>query len=394
MKLNKPSIAKRMNVLHPEGAYAVLSKATALEAKGKNIIHFEIGQPDFPTPINIADAGIKAIRQGFTKYNPPLGIISLRKRIAEEINVTRGLDISEKQVAVTPSGKTAIFTAMAAVLEKGDEVIYPDPGFPTYHALIDLFGSIRKPVPLLEKNSFSFDMRVFRKYFSKKTKLIILNSPSNPTGGVMPMKDLMEIAEAVKNTGCWVMTDEIYSKIIYNNRQYPSYYALKKVQDRTILVDGFSKSFSMTGWRIGYLSAPKRIIDKIECFLTHVVGCTATFTQYAALNGLNGPKKSLKEMVSQLEKRRDFIVAALNKIAGIVCQKPEGAFYVFPNIKAFNKTSRLLSDYILKEAGVALLDGTSFGNFGEGYIRISYSTSMDNLKEGINRINNALKGLL
>jgi aspartate/methionine/tyrosine aminotransferase len=393
MKLDKPSIAKRMAVLHPEGAYAVLNKATALETKGKKIIHFEIGQPDFPTPKNIAEAGIKAIRHGFTKYNPPLGIISLRKRIAEQINESRGLDISEKQIAVTPSGKTAIFTAMAAVLEKGDEVIYPDPGFPTYHALIDLFGAVRKPVPLLEKNSFSFYMRVFHKHFSKKTKLIILNSPSNPTGGVMPMKDLLEIAEAVKNTGCWVMTDEMYSKIIYDNRQYPSYYALQKVQDRTILVDGFSKAFSMTGWRIGYLSAPERIVDKIDYLLTHAVGCTATFTQYAALDGLNGPKEPLKKMVAQFEKRRNFVVDELNKIDGIVCQKPEGAFYVFPNIKSFKKSSKWLAGYILEEAGVALLDGTSFGDFGEGYLRISYATSINNIKEGISLINNALKRL-
>jgi len=390
MKLIKPSIAKRMTVLHPEGAYAVLSKATALETKDKKIIHFEIGQPDFPTPKNIADAGIKAIRQGFTKYNPPLGIMPLRKRIAEEINETRGLDISEKQIAVTPSGKTAIFTVMAAVLEKGDEVIYPDPGFPTYHALIDFFGASRKSVPLLEQNSFSIDMRVFRKHFSKKTKLIILNSPSNPTGGVMPIKDLLEITEAVKNTSCWVMTDEMYSKIIYDNLQYPSYYALKKVQDSTILVDGFSKAFSMTGWRIGYLSAPERIIDRIGYLLTHVVGCTATFTQYSVLAGLNGPKKPLREMVAQFEKRRNFVVDALNKIDGIVCRKPEGAFYVFPNIKSFKKSSKWLASYILEKAGVALLDGTSFGDFGEGYLRISYATSINNLKEGISRIKNAL----
>jgi len=203
-----------MTVLQPEGAYSVLSKVSALEARGKKVIHFEIGQPDFPTPKNIVDADIRAIRQGFTKYNPPLGIMPLRKRTAEEINESRGLDISEKQIAVTPSGKTAIFTVMAAVLEKGDEAIYPDPCFPTYRNLIDFFGEIRKPVPLIDKNSFSFDMRVFRRHFSKKTKLIILNSPSNPTGGVMPMKDLLEIAEAVKNTGCWVITDEMYSKII------------------------------------------------------------------------------------------------------------------------------------------------------------------------------------
>lgn len=391
--IKKPDLSNKMTLLQPEGAYAVLSKATALEAKGRKIIHFEIGQPDFPTPKNISNAGIRAIKQGLTKYNPPLGIMSLRKRVAEEINKTRGLNISEKQIAITPSGKTAIFTVMAAVLEKGDEVIYPDPGFPTYKALTDFLGAVPKPIPLLEENSFSFDMKVFRKYFSKKTKLIILNSPSNPTGGMMPEKDLLEVAETVKNTGCWVMTDEMYSKIVYDRLNYPSYYAINDVQDTTILVDGFSKTFSMTGWRIGYLSAPEKIMEKIDCLLTHIIGCTATFTQYAVLAGLNGPQKPLQKMVSEFEKRRNLVVSELNKIKGVVCRKPEGAFYVFPNIKSFRKSSKWLADYILEKAGVALLDGTSFGRYGEGYLRISYATSLDNLKLGINKIKTALNKL-
>jgi len=338
MKIILPQISRLMLALQPEGAYAIFNKAIALEAKGKKIIHFEIGQPDFPTPKNIADAGIRAIRQGLTRYNPPLGIMGLRKRIAESINETRGLDICENNVAVTPGGKAAIFTAMAAVLEKGDEVIYPDPGFPTYYSLIDFFGAIKKPVPLLEINNFSFDMKEFRKKLSKKTKLVIINSPSNPTGGIMPMKDLLEIAEASRALNFWVLTDEIYSKIIFDNQRYPSFYAIKHVQDRTILVDGFSKVYSMTGWRIGYLAVPERILKRIEYFMTHAFGCTATFTQYAALDGLNGPKESQKKMVNQFEERRDLVVAALNKIDGIVCQKPQGAFYAFPNIKAFTES--------------------------------------------------------
>jgi len=209
----------------------------------------------------------------------------------------------------------------------------------------------------------------------------------------MPMKDLLEITEAIKNTSCWVMTDEMYSKIIYDNRQYPSYYALKKVQDRTIFVYGFSKAFSMTGWRIGIYRCRNGSFDRIDYLLTHVVGCTATFTQYAVLAGLNGPKKPLKEMVTQFEKRRNFVIDALNKIEGIICQKAEGAFYVFPNIKSFKKRAKWLADYILEEAGVALLDGTSFGDFGEGYLRISYATSINNLKEGISRIKNVLRRL-
>ncbi|OGK17804.1 hypothetical protein A2866_05490, partial [Candidatus Roizmanbacteria bacterium RIFCSPHIGHO2_01_FULL_39_8] len=369
---------------------AVLNKATQLERKGKKIIHFEIGQPDFPTPKNISEAGIKAIRAGFTKYNPPLGILPLRLEIAKELNKTRKLNVTENNIAVTPSGKAAIFITMASVLEKGDEVIYPDPGFPTYHTLIDYFGSIKKPIPLVEKNNFSFDMKKFRKYFSKKTKLIILNSPSNPTGGLMPIEDLREIAETIKGTSCWVMTDEMYSKIVYDTAIYPSFYGLKGIQDQTILVDGFSKTYSMTGWRIGYMSCPKRIIDKIDYLLTHTVGCTATFTQMAVLEGMKSKQLQLKTMVKEFKKRRDFVVSELNRIKGVNCQIPLGAFYAFPNISSFKKSSRWLANYILENAGVALLDGTAFGTYGEGYFRISYAASLDNLREGIARIKKAL----
>lgn len=370
-----------------------MSKATHREAKGKKIIHFEIGQPDFPTPKNISDAAIVAIRKGMTKYNPPLGIMPLRKRIAQELNRTRNIDISHKQIAITPSGKTAIFTAMAAILEKGDEVIYPNPGFPTYETVASFFGCHIKPVPLLEENSFSFDMKIFRKLFSNKTKLVIINSPSNPTGGVMPLSDLQEIAEIVAHSNCWVMTDEMYSKTLYDNLIYPSFYAFKNMHDKTILVDGFSKTFSMTGWRIGYVSVPERIIDKIDYLLTHLVGCTATFTQYAVLEGLNGSQEPIQKMVAEFEKRRNFIVSAMNKIQGVKCQNPQGAFYIFPNIKSYAKSSKWLANYILEKADVALLPGTSFGKFGEGHLRISYATSIKNLTEGIEKMKKALDKL-
>ena len=380
-------------MLQTEGAYAVLTRATQLEQKGQTIIHFEIGQPDFPTPQNISEAAIKAIRKGFTKYTPPLGIMSLRKRIAEEISKARNLDISEKQIAITPSGKTALFIAFSALIEPGDEVIYPDPGFPTYPALVDYYGGVKKPVPLSEKNNFSFDMEIFRKKFSQKTKLIVLNSPSNPTGGVLPLGDLKQIADMAKRNNCWVITDEMYSRIVYPGLKYPSYYGLKKVQSQTMLVDGFSKTYSMTGWRIGYLSAPIGIMNKIDCLLTHTVGCTASFTQYAALEALNGSQDEVFQMVKEFQKRRDFVVAELNKIKGISCQKPPGAFYAFPNIKAFKKTSKWMADFLLDKVGVALLDGTSFGKQGEGYLRISYATSIKNLKEGTSRIKQALAKL-
>jgi aspartate/methionine/tyrosine aminotransferase len=386
----KLATSKRINALKPEGAYTILTKATKLEAQGKKIIHFEIGQPDFPTPRHITNAAIDALKKGFTKYNPPLGIMPLRKKIAQEVSQSRNIDISENQIAITPSGKTAIFTAMAALLEKGDEVIYPDPGFPTYRTLTEFFGAIPKPVPLVEENNFSFDMKAFKRLFSRKTKLVILNSPSNPTGGVIPRADLLEIADIVKKTACWIITDEIYAKIVYKDVPYSSYYGIRGIHDRTILVDGFSKTYSMTGWRIGYVSVPEQIIQRIDNLLTHLVGCTATFIQYAALEGLQGSKEPLVRMVKEFEKRRNFITCELNTIRGITCQQPAGAFYAFPNIKAFRKSSTWIANYLLEKAGVALLDGTAFGHYGEGYLRISYATNMANLKEGLSRISRAL----
>lgn len=393
MKTSPALVATRMNILEPEGAYKILAKATELERKGKHIIHFEIGQPDFPTPKNISKAGIDAIKKGYTHYSPTLGIYPLRVAIAKELSETRNIHIPAEQIALTPSGKTAIFTAMSAVLEPGDEVIYPNPSFPTYQVLIDYLGAKRKPIPLLEENSFSFDMKVFRKLFSKKTKLIILNSPSNPTGGVMPKKDLEEIHDMVKGTQTWVMTDEMYARIVYDNIKYPSFYSFKDVHYNTILVDGFSKVYSMTGWRIGYLSAPKRIMERIDYLLTHVAGGTATFTQYAALEGLKGPQSSVKKMVKAFDERRKFIVKELNNIPGIHCATPEGAFYAFPNIKSFGKSSEHISNYLLEKGGVALVDGKFFGDYGEGYLRMSYATSMPNIKEGLKRMKTALAKL-
>ncbi|MCL4382555.1 MAG: pyridoxal phosphate-dependent aminotransferase [Patescibacteria group bacterium] len=381
---------ERIKLLRAEGAYQVLAKAEVLEKQGKKIIHFEIGQPDFPTPKNITQAGIKALQNGLTKYNPPLGISPLREALAKKISKERKINVFSDSIAVTPSGKTAIFVAMAATIEKGDEIIYPNPGFPTYETLVDFFGGMRKPIPLLEENSFGFDMRIFKKHFSKKTKLVILNSPSNPTGGVMSKSILMEIAELVKKTKTWVLTDEIYSHLLYDHKEYESIFSLPKMKERTIIVDGFSKTYSMTGWRLGYLVMPPVLTDKIDSLLTHLVGCTATFTQYAGLEALTGPQKEAKKMVFEFEKRRDIVVRLLNNIPGVSCQQPEGAFYVFPNIKKFKKSSAWLADYLLNKAQVALLPGTAFGKYGEGYLRISYATSIENLKEGLKKIKIAL----
>lgn len=388
-----PALAANILGLKAEGAYAVLSQATKLEQAGQNIVHFEIGQPDFPTPANIVDAGIKAIQTGQTKYTPPLGIMPLRQALADKVNSTRNLTITPDNIAVTPSGKTAIFVAMAAVLSPGDEVIYPNPGFPTYQTLVDYLGCVRKPIPLLEENSFSFDMVAFRAAFSAKTKLIILNSPSNPTGGVMPQADLDEIARTIKGQNCWVMTDEMYSQIVYGDKPYPSFYAIPGVQDQTILVDGFSKTYAMTGWRLGYVAAPSSVITQIDYLLTHTIGCSASFTQWAALEALQGSQAPVTHMVAEFLARRDFVVKTLNSIPGIQCPVPEGAFYVFPNVKSLGKTSQELATYLLEKGGVALLPGTSFGEYGEGYLRISYATSLDKLKEGLDRVKKALSEL-
>lgn len=384
-------LASRMSVLTAEGAYAVLSRAQELARKGKSIIHLEIGQPDFATPGHIVDAGIAALRAGKTKYTPPLGIWELREAIAGHVSTARGKETSPGNIAVTPSGKTAIFAALAATVSGGDEVMYPDPGFPTYRTLIEFFGGKGIPIPLVESNHFSFDMQVFRKKFTRKTKLIILNSPSNPTGGVIPKADIEEIADRVKGTGCWVMSDEMYSRMVYSSDPYASIYSIPGMQKQTIIVDGFSKTYAMTGWRLGYLAVPETIIDRIDYLLTHTVGCTAGFVQEAGVAALKGSQKPSIRMVEEFKKRRNMVVTLLNDIPGVRCQVPDGAFYAFPNISSFGKSSKAVALYLLEKAGVAVLAGTDFGNFGEGYLRISYAASTQILQEGIQRMKRALR---
>lgn len=379
-----------MAQLAPEGAYAVLSHAQALERKGKSIIHFEIGQPDFATPAHITKAGIAALRAGKTKYTPPLGSISLREAIAAYVLQTHRVQTSTGQVAVTPSGKTAIFAAFAALVSPGDEVMYPDPGFPTYRTLIDFFGGKGVPVPLIAANHFSFDMKVFRKRLSQRTKVVILNSPSNPTGGVIPKRDIEEIALMVKRTGSWVVTDEMYSRMLYGETPYASIYSIPGMKKQTVIVDGFSKTYAMTGWRLGYLIGPESIIDRIDYLLTHSIGCTAAFVQEAGIAALTGSQKESERMVAEFRKRRDIVVSGLNAICGVNCQIPDGAFYVFPDISSYNMTSSTFATFMLEKAGVALLPGTAFGSNGEGYIRISYAADIETLQEGVRRMTKAL----
>jgi len=383
--------ATRTRHLKPEGAYQVLARANQLEAAGKEIIHLEIGQPDYATPENVSHAGIGAIKAGKTRYTPPSGIPELREAIAEQAGRQRGIDVHPDEVVVSPGGKPNLFFPTLALIEPGDEVIYPNPGFPTYEAMIKVAGGVPVAVPLLEENQFSFDLNVFDKFINERTKLIILNSPSNPTGGIIPLADLEHIASQADRFGCWVMSDEIYSRIVYDELEAPSIASLPGMKERTIIVDGFSKTYSMTGWRLGFGIMPRELAQCVGLLLTHSVGSTAHFTQFAGLEAITGPQESVDVMVAEYQRRRDAIVDGINALPGFVCQKPQGAFYVFPNITGTGMSSSALSDLILEEAGVALLPGNSFGKYGEGYLRISYANSLENLHKALERMRPVLE---
>jgi aspartate aminotransferase len=388
------SFAKRTAHLRPEGAYQVLARANQMESMGREIIHLEIGQPDYATFENVSQAGIDAIRSGKTRYTPPAGMPTLRAAIAKDAGRRRGIEVGPDEVVVSPGGKPNLFFPTLALVEPGDEVIYPDPGFPTYEAMIKVAGGIPVAVPLLEDNSFSFDLDAFDRLINERTKLIILNSPSNPTGGVIPLADLEHIAAQATKMDCWVMSDEIYTRIVYDGLEAPSIAALPGMQERTIIVDGFSKTYSMTGWRLGYGIMPKDLADRVDLLLTHSVGSTAHFTQFAGLEAVTGPQDMVSVMVSEYQRRRDVIVDGLNSIPGFKCQKPQGAFYAFPNITGTGLKSMELANLILEQAGVALLPGNSFGKYGEGYLRLSYANSIENIHKGLDKINGVVNGLI
>jgi aspartate aminotransferase len=379
--------------LKPEGAYQVLSRSQALEKSGQKIIHLEIGQPDFDTFDNISQAGIQAIIRGQTRYTPPAGIPALKEAIAETYRKERGLNCQLGNVVVGPGAKPLLFFPAMALIEPGDEVIYPNPGFPTYEAMIGVMGGVPVPVRLNEKKNFSFDLDAFDKLISNRTRMIIINSPGNPTGGVIPTIDLEHIAKAAIQYDTWVLTDEIYSHIVYDGLKISSIAGMPGMMERTIIVDGFSKTYAMTGWRLGYSIMPAGLAKKVDLLLTHSVGCSAHFTQVAALEAIRGPQDRVAEVVNIYQSRRDFIVKGLNDIPGVVCLKPQGAFYVFPNVKAFGVTSSKLAELLMYEAGVAVLPGTAFGKFGEGYMRLSYATSMENIERGLEKISDVFKSL-
>jgi aspartate/methionine/tyrosine aminotransferase len=384
------SFAQRVAHLEAEGAYAVLARAQQLEAQGREILHLEIGQPDFQTFPHIGLAGIRAIAAGQTRYNPPAGLPKLREAIAQESGQRRGIAIRPGQVLVGPGAKPGLFFPTLALVEPGDEVIYPDPGFPTYSAMIGVAGGVPVPIPLREENQFSFDLEAFDRRISPRTKLIILNSPANPTGGVIPQADLEHIAAAAQKYNAWVMSDEIYARLAYDGRRVPSIASLPGMAGRTIIVDGFSKTYAMTGWRLGYTIMPEALAGRVELLLTHSIGCTATFTQVAGVEALLGDQSMIDDILAEYQRRRDRIVAGLNAIPGVRCQSPQGAFYVFPNIAALGASSRDIQCRLLDEAGVAVLAGTDFGPGGEGYLRLCYATSVETIDRALERMGQVL----
>lgn len=368
-----------------ETAFEVLVRARALEAQGKSIVHLEIGEPDFDTPAHIKDAGKRAIDDGWTHYGPTQGQPDLREAIAQHISETRGIAVGAQHVCVVPGGKPMIFFPVMALIEEGDEVIYPNPGFPIYESMIRYAGGTPVPIPLVEERGFCFDLDVFRRRLSDKTKLIILNSPQNPTGGVICREDIATIAELVRDRDLMVLSDEIYWRIVYGVTPV-SISTFPGMLEKTIILDGFSKTYAMTGWRMGYGVMPEWLVDAVNKLMVNSNSHTASFTQRAGLAALTGPQNDVVRMVAEFHRRRDSFVAGLNTLPGFRCRMPEGAFYAFPNITGTGMKSKQLADLLLSEAGVASLSGTSFGEYGEGYLRFSYANSLENLTEAVERM--------
>jgi aspartate/methionine/tyrosine aminotransferase len=374
-----------MNHLGTETAFEVLARARALEAKGKDIVHLEIGEPDFDTPRNIKDAARSALDAGFTHYGPSAGMPEARAAIADYVSRTRNTTIDPQQVVVTPGAKPIIFFTALALLDPGDEVIYPNPGFPIYESMADYVGAKLVPLPLLEENKFAFDPDHLASLITKRTRLVIINSPHNPTGAVLPRETVARLAELAVKHDFYVLSDEIYSRILYEGANVTPY-TYPGMAERTIILDGHSKTYAMTGWRLGYGIFPLEMAPRIAKLQTNSTSCTCSFTQIAGIEALKGPQDSVDAMVKEFRARRDLIVDGLNRIRGFHCHRPSGAFYVFPNIRDTGKGSKEMEAFLMEKAGVAVLAGTSFGVHGEGFIRLSYANSQANLRKAIERI--------
>ena len=378
-------LARRMSRLGTETAFEVLSKAKALERQGRSIIHLEIGEPDFETPGNIVEAAVDALRTGWTHYGPSAGLPDLRETIAQYVSHTRGVEVSPDEVVVVPGGKPIMFFTMLALIDEGDEVIYPNPGFPIYESMINYAGGKAVPIQLHEERDFAMDVRELVALITDRTKLIILNSPQNPTGGILPREDIEQVARAIGDRNIMVLSDEIYSRLQFEGEPF-SIMKIPGMQERTILLDGFSKTYAMTGWRVGYGVMRADLATQITRLMTNSNSCTATFTQMACIEALQGDQSAVIRMCAEFKHRSEVFVAGLNKIKGFSCRMPKGAFYVFPNITATGWKSKPLADALLEQTGVAALSGAAFGQYGEGYLRFSVANSLKNLEEALYRI--------
>jgi len=378
-------LAQRMSRLGTETAFEVLNKARALERQGKDIVHLEIGEPDFDTPKNVVEAGIDALRKGWTHYGPSAGLPELRQAIAEDVSRSRGVKVTSDEVVVVPGGKPIIFFTILALADAGDEVIYPNPGFPIYESMIDYAGAKAVPIQLHEERDFGLDVKELKALITDRTKLVIINSPQNPTGGVLSKQDIEGIAEAIGDRNIMVLSDEIYSRLIFEGEHH-SIMSVPGFKERTILLDGFSKTWAMTGWRMGYGVMRADLAAHIARLNTNSNSCTASFTQMAGIEAIRGDQSSVDKMRGEFQRRRDAFVAGLNKIKGFSCRMPKGAFYVFPNITKTGWKSKKLADALLEQAGVACLSGTAFGAYGEGYLRFSVANSLENLNKALARV--------
>jgi aspartate aminotransferase len=386
------NFADRMSRLGTESAFEVLARAKALERQGKEIVHLEIGEPDFDTPAHIRDAAKRALDDGATHYGPAAGLPELREAIAKDIGGTRNIPVAPEEIVVTPGAKPIMYFVITALVNPGDEVIYPNPGFPIYESVINFVGGVPVPIPLREESDFGFDMTAFEKAASKKTRLIIINSPQNPTGGVLDLDQLGRIAEIAVKYQIPVLTDEIYKAFLYEG-EFASITRFPGMRDLAIILDGFSKSFAMTGWRMGYGVMPVALAEHVARLMVNSNSCTASFTQWAGLAALQGDQMPVRQMVAEFKRRRDIIVAGLNALPGVTCRTPKGAFYVFPNVKALKRPSSQVAEAILQEAGVAVLGGTAFGQYGEGYLRLSYANSEANIRKALDRMRPVLARL-
>lgn len=385
----KNRFASRVNLLRGEGAIETFARAQALQRQGRDIIHLEIGEPDFDTPSHIVDAAIEALHHGYTHYTPAPGIVELRAAVAAEVSRSRGIPVSPENVVVTPGAKTIVFFVLMTLVEPGDQVILPDPGYPAYSSVAEFAGAEVVSLPLREERQFRLDPDDLRAAVSPRTKMIILNSPQNPTGSLLASRDLEAIAAIAQESGAWVLTDEVYRHFLYEG-EFHSIASLPGMQERTIILDGVSKSYAMTGWRLGYVISPHDVADMITRFIINSTSCTASFVQRAAITALEGTQEPVYAMARAFRKRRDLFVDGLNRIPGWKCVMPAGAFYAFPNIKATGLTSQQMADYLLEKANVAVLPGDGFGANGEGYLRLCYASSEAILQKAIERMHDAV----